>query len=412
MSSRITYAAIALLILVVGCSPSKEYSTATFSDKVPNLSFLDELVKDKKVVALGEASHGFGDMQTLKVEMVKYLHKKHGFDVLMLEAGYGDVNSAWQFIDETEPLQLMRGTIFGNMQSDQMIPLFQYLKDQNSTENELDLVGYDPQLSGRSFDYKLMYIVKRLEPKIIQDSVRNGFDSYTKMFQARENRGVWKAEQDRLYASVDLAKSILDNNLEDILENKMATQKELDILNHTLVGLRELVDYPFGQATTRGLAIRDSIMAANVLMLMKEEYAGKKVIIWGHNGHIQRSGLVADVDWMGHYLSDELGSDYCAIGLFARKGQIYTQWNNQVNDFDLADTSFVEYKLNEEYKKNVFVSLPEYTADAKWYNKQVSGYEIESGGVVKFIPSKRFDGLIVMDKTGAPTFKHRVTEKW
>ena len=399
------------VLMAVGCGQSREYSTATFSNEVPNLSFLDELVKDKKIIALGEASHGFGDMQRLKVDIVKYLHKKHNFDVLMMEAGYGDINSAWQFIDDTDPLQLMRGTLFGNMQSDQMLTLFQYLKEQSTTDHKLEFAGYDPQLSGKSFDYKLMYIVKRLEPKIIQDSIRNGFSSYAKMFQFRDNNEVWKAQQDRLYASIDLAKSILDSNEEDILEGELATRKELDILNHTLVTLREVVDYPFGRATTTGLALRDSMMAANILMQMNGEYKDKKVLIWGHNGHIERSSIVDDIDWMGHYLSDKFGSDYYSLGIFARKGQIMTQWNNKVSDFDLSDTTFIEYKLNQEYKKNVFVSLPQYTSNNKWYNQETSGYEIESGGVVKFIPTQRFDGLMVMNETGAPTFKYRANQE-
>ena len=62
--------------------------------------------------------------------------------------------------------------------------------------------------------------------------------------------------------------------------------------------------------------------------------------------------------------------------------------------------------------KNVFIDIPEYDAnDQNWYHKSISGYELEGGGRVNFIPSKRFDGILLLGETEKPNFLINI-ESW
>ena len=405
MSWKLISALLFTGVLIVSCSSPSEYSLSTFNKSNPDFSFLQTALKGKQVVALGESSHGFGDVQTLKIDMIKYLHKEMGYDVLMFESGYGDVNCSWEFIEQSEAKNLMRGSVFGNFKSQEMFPLFDYLKKESTSEKRLDFAGYDPQLSSEGFEYKLMFIIDRLEPRVIQDSIENGFSSYYTMFQLRDNQEKWQFHKDRLYASIDLAKTILEDNIIDIKEKEVGTDRELKILHNTLDGLKASVDYPFGEALTTGFGLRDSVMAHFVTSQITEDFPNRKIIIWGHNGHIEKdSGEGDNIKWMGHYLEEAFSSKYYSMGIFAKKGQVYTHWNKKNEDFNLSDSTFLEYKITNKQSTDVFVDLPEFTENNVWYNKQIKGYEPESGGLVTFTPTKRFDGIIVLQETGPPTF--------
>jgi erythromycin esterase len=49
------------------------------------LASLDSLIKDDSIVMIGENRHGDGTSQREKIRIIKYLHEKKGFDVLLTE---------------------------------------------------------------------------------------------------------------------------------------------------------------------------------------------------------------------------------------------------------------------------------------------------------------------------------------
>ena len=395
------------MTLFLSCQkPKKKLAVSQYDPTTKNFAFLKEALKDVRILSIGESSHGFGTMHSLKANLVQYLHKEMGFDVLVMEAGYADVAISWFNNDKSDAKQLLNSTINGNLRSEQTLPLFEYLKENIESDRPLELRGMDSRISGLAFKYRLMFVIKRLEPKIIQDSVQNGLEHYNQIFEVLDNQEAWQEHMGKYLGAIELARSILTDSREDIMELELAEDKEIDILQEYLDMLVAAVDYKFGEAYTRGLAIRDSLMAENVFSFADQEFPKSKIIIWGHNGHIEKGAGEGDnIKWLGHYLKEKYQDDYYSLGMYAKKGYIYQTSTRKTSNFDIADPSFIEAKIDADYGKNVYLDLPLYDAtNTSWVNQPIFGYELEAGGQVTFIPTKRFDGVLLLGETEAPTY--------
>ena len=64
---------------------------------------LDKALEDADIVLLGEISHGDGKTFTVKTELIKYLHKNLGFNVLVFESGMLECHLTWQALKNGEP---------------------------------------------------------------------------------------------------------------------------------------------------------------------------------------------------------------------------------------------------------------------------------------------------------------------
>jgi len=52
------------------------------------------VLKDKRIVFLGENAHGVSEFTTMKARLIRYLHEELGFDVLAFESNVADAYAA------------------------------------------------------------------------------------------------------------------------------------------------------------------------------------------------------------------------------------------------------------------------------------------------------------------------------
>lgn len=385
------------------CPPGtvKEILSLTSTD-YSDLAFLKPLLQDKKVVLLGESSHGIGDYYALKARLIRYLHQECGFRVLSLESGIADIFLEYQQIDSLSPVRLRNNTVYGNFQCKEILPLFEYIKETQSSKSPLIYSGFDSQNFSASLRLlqKIMYDIKGPTG----DSVLKNINLYYRIPSL-----LWQEDKSPLFALADSIKSAASYTLDCINKNQEEIIKKFKIsplafrfLQRSLSNHIESVSLNW--RTEDPVSKRDSLMAANLFWLMDEIYPDQKFIIWGHNGHIDKKSPEGNpYKWMGHFVQQRFGKAAFHIGLFAKEGETFEWWTNTNKAFNNNQPDDLENRA-AIYPIN-FIQFNNKSKNCSWARKLMYGFEVESGGRLQFVPADRFDAIINFRKVKLPGYK-------
>lgn len=290
-----------LLILLFAKAGFCQNSTLDFS-------FLNKELESKEIVLLGEPDH-VSRFYPTKIELVKYLHEKLGFDVLAFESGIFEMNLVNDLlqnenIDVHEVFQKGLFPIWAN--DDAMLPLFDYVLQQRKNGTPIVIAGFDCQPSG-------LIESKELIQEFQQALSKNGiyeFDPALKLLEMQLN--LFKGGEP----------TIDEFHLLEELQNRISSISSLSFYSQALISWLSLfknctksktVNRRFKASDSN---VRDSLMALNMLFLQSQKYETKKIIGWGATGHFanQLKFLkMKDTDHldfkpMGWHLKNKLGS--------------------------------------------------------------------------------------------------------
>lgn len=374
---------------------------------VYNFSGLKKILKNKRIVAIGESTHGLGKFYEMKSALVMYLHKELGYEVLAMEGGIGDINLAYEDIDTISPKNLRDYTLFGNFKAKEVDTLFKYIKSTSSSKKPLIYTGYDTQFSS---NYLITKLVRLLEPldKTMSDSLSSRIYSFQKSFQAAHNNdsvGYIKHRDIYIKNATDISE-LLKTKKETLFNSKALSKKEYLIIQKTLEMFVRSTNLSY-KNRSQGYGLRDKLMAETLVWLLNEIYPNKKVIVWAHNAHVENSFVENfNTKLMGHYLKEKYNDDYYSIGLFAYEGKAYQHWTRNTIPFKNDDNLSIEKRLLNTDKEIPFldISTSQKNSLNQWLFEVNTGYELENGGTNRFVPIKRFDGIISIKSSGIPTY--------
>jgi erythromycin esterase len=123
-----------------------------FDAPLTDLAPLKKILKNVRIVQLGESSHGDGETQRAKARLVRFLHEEMGFNVLAFESGMYECDRANQALREGKHREAMRAGLFKIWCLTQTEPLFEYMAERANSDRPLVLAGFDPQMSGEWAD--------------------------------------------------------------------------------------------------------------------------------------------------------------------------------------------------------------------------------------------------------------------
>jgi erythromycin esterase len=303
----------------------RSLGATAFSD----LRFLEPVLAGKRIVQLGESGHGVAEFDMAKVRLIKFLHESLGYDVLAFESSIYECDRAQRNVATLSAFDLMRGCIFGVWHASETLPLFEYIKQTQSTPHPLILAGFDEQTSSSSVSARPAFFRSLIAP--IDSAYARRVYETDSVFLARV-RGAGAATiasdyRDRYIAFYDSLATFLGSHRKDIDAAHRDDPHAAAIARQTALSMKVFVNQLSVGPTGDGTKIRDRGMADNLDFLLDSIYPGKKFINWAHNFHVQaragtdfRDTTKSAQRTMGTWVADRHRRELYTVGLFMYRG--------------------------------------------------------------------------------------------
>ncbi|MDO5474947.1 MAG: erythromycin esterase family protein [Candidatus Saccharibacteria bacterium] len=257
-----------------------------YSEKVANI----DLGENVDIVALGEATHGNKEFQSLKLELFEKLVEEYNFRALLFEMDYGEGLFINDFVRGKSNLtidEIMNNMSFEIYRTKEIKELILWMKDYNLQKDDsekLSFYGFDIQ----NPDTSIRYIIDNMP----------GLDD------------------ERLEILVGEIK-LSDEKVQEAIEYLKTIRSDDELINRAIES--SLSSYDYFETTDMSDYVmannkRDKLMSDNVLWLYEfEKNSGNnKIMVAAHNGHIAKY----DFNYvnMGNILKNYLGEKYYALG--------------------------------------------------------------------------------------------------
>lgn len=382
---------------------SKASKKLDFSSEEILRNSLDPLIEkigNKKIVAIGESTHGTSEFYRLREIITKRLIKEKGFSVVVLENPYDDIEILNKDLDKRPLDSLMRKHLFSIYQTQEMKSFLQWYKD-NKTQYNIKFKGCDD-----SYWVFNELLKDNINPK--NDKILN------KLLQELESN-IAKSSTDNLKKEYKINNSIYNNILE--IENYLESTKKItkSIREILFNGKNTYINY-VNIKNQKPFQSRDEIMADRISFLAKN--SDKKIIVWAHNAHISNE-IITDneIGIMGRDLKKGFNQEYYTIGLTTLKGNYSYMDEKFINgdhsykeklktkSLKAIDSLFWENRLSKN-NNSFIIDLTdlknELNTDEIIAPTRLIGYAKESEEDIYYLPLiKNFDALIFIKETNS-----------
>lgn len=364
-----------------------------------NLSALREILKDVEIIALGENTHGLGEVFRVKSDLVKFLYKELGFNLILFESGFGDGALAWEQFDSlsTKDLTLSFTSNF-YYHSNEILELMEYVKSQ---DKKLKIQGFDCQPQQNFLINRMSQIVIPID-SVFAKSVKVEFRNFNKLYQYENHKDTisFYKQRDEFVSFLDRYTKILKENEQRLL-NSGTTQNEIEALkksNQIFKDTYSKIEFGSMMGWPISANIRDKSLFETIKWF-KENNPKTKIIIWAQNSHIENKPNPNNgVNWMGHSLKETYGDKYYSLGAV-----VYSSKNLEYKrsfDFEHNDKDYLAYYLNKFNKAAFVLNLRNYKQN-DFINESLLGME-SGGNTSRFIAKERFDGILFIKYSDIP----------
>ena len=414
---------------VIGCLKARAMPLATLSvdRNRTDLAPLKDVLRDVKLIGLGEETHGTHEFFTVKHRLLDFMVRDMGVRVFIVEGSYAGWQSINDYVtgrtDDGEKALAEQG--FWAWNTGEMKALIDWARQYNKTvpaTEQLRFAGIDPQYNQPGKD-KLLAYLKRVAPERVAPTEALFARNLDSLQSVRSETGEQdslkqvQASYHELYAFLEQSYKLDTAWLDRLKRPEITSPNEHERM---LDYARILTQYvsTYGQADTAGVATRDVFMAENCRRLIEREPAGTRFVIWGHNGHVATGGNSLFKP-LGAYLREYYGNAYYALGLSFNKGSFLArevpavdsarQWLKAFTVSSAPEQS-VDWYLAQTRLKNFVVDFraaPQNVDSRNWLTDPIPMRSVGSVYRPGFAPAyfysmrlaARFDGLLFVDTT-------------
>ena len=340
-----------------------------------DLAQLNTYFKNRKIIGIGEATHGTREFTLMRHRVFEYLVKKNKYNTIILEADFGACQGINRYINghEKSGKKALNEIKLWPWRTKEMLSFIEWVKQYNSiNEKKIEFIGCDMQL--------IVTDIKELENRVENITIKDSLEFFLKnrksIFKNKESLTALTKktiDETKDYKTKLIAKSILQNL-------KIPVKSEIyNIANY-----------------------RDSCMAKNITDYIKYRPNTKAIFI-AHNTHISQEfspiNSVTNRITTGWYLKQAFGNKYLSIAEEFYSGSFNATKKNKMRIFNLNKSkkgTLGSYfsKFNSKYLFSVQQWIPQ---EIVKMNNIGSGY---GNGVNRYAPkSKFFDAFIFIRET-------------
>ena len=361
-------------------------------------------------MSLGESGHGVAEFEMAKVRLIKYMHEKLGYDVIAFESSTFECERAQRKSDSLTARQLMQACIFPVWHTNEVLPLFEYIKQTHSTPHPLILAGFDEQVSSTTVNARpalFRDLILPINPTYAQHVVE--WDSLLNTrYRLAVNKAALVEKKDAYIAFYDSLAKFLRTNRAAIEKAHRDDPNVAVIARQAAMSMTFFVRQISVGANEEGTTIRDLGMADNLDFLLKELYPKKSFMLWAHNFYIQhrlsRDLKTPEPRTMGTWVVERHRPELYTLGLFMYRGSAAS---NDRSPYEVKRSSrgSLESIMHQAPFRYSFVdfSRARRTPGTDWMWTRTSamswGTTIES-----MIPRDEYDGVLFIDTTHPPNY--------
>lgn len=272
-----------------------------FEDLMP----LYEIFRDKKIIAMGEATHGTREFCQMKHRMFEFLVEEMGFRVFAIETDFGGAQIVNDYIVKgVGDAQLaLEGLLLWPSRTAEVEDMINWMKEYNeANEDKIKFYGFDMQSITISMDYVLDYL-GRFDSSRSKEYV--GFKDITNPYY----RATKEEVEEFRYKTDILYDELIDKKSSYI---QKTSEEEYHIIIQHLTTIIQWIDFRQEGSTFN---TRDYYMSENVQWILEYEnkhYNNDKIMLWAHNMHISNSDFMNKT--MGMNLKEIYNEEYYALG--------------------------------------------------------------------------------------------------
>jgi erythromycin esterase len=375
--------------------PLRSLVSTNFND----LAFLRSRLEGKRVVLIGENSHGVAEFNWLRTRLVKYLHQELGYDVIAYESPILECDNANALLKTASASEVMKSAIIPVWHTAEINELFDYINSTRSTAKPITLAGLDTQtripaaISTERFHALLSPIAPTLAVEL----------------HAHEGRillGLGERKAADLITFYQAVLAALENNRATLLLREKETAHTIDIAIQAVRSRIYFIEQlRAGGSTKEASEIRDRGMAENFRFLVDRSYPNRKIIVLASNHHIGYGTDDKSVPLsMGHWIADRRKQDLFSIGLFMGRGVVAAENRKPYRVLTMSQDTLTATMASAERKFSYFdfAGAPR-VSGSEWIFQSINTMY---GGLIpnKITPATAFDAGIYIDTVTPPLY--------
>jgi erythromycin esterase len=300
-------------------------------DGFADLQPLKSILKDVKVVGLGEATHGTREFFQIKHRLLEFLVVEMGFNAFALEASYAACQPINDYVlhGRGDRATVLTGQGYIPWDTEEFSEMLDWLRAYNQgvpAESKVKFYGVDLWRNEIGRAAVLAYL-RQVAPGEVAAA-----ESLFRVLATEEAKWPRRIDEEsrRTLRQVLPQLQVLIDHL-TAHEDEFARRSSPADLGHALRYARVMQQWIVANTAEVQVQSRSPFMAENLVYLLDQEKPGTRYVVWAHNGHVGMGQ-----DWrFGCRLREQYGQGYYAFGFEFNQGSF--QSRTELSDTVLGD---------------------------------------------------------------------------